>query len=62
MSEFLNHYSVDISSLPSDQQEELFKELTKSCWVVNFTDVPGVLEIYWESDRGDFFKLPCCYS
>ncbi len=54
----LAHYSVDVRSLSPENQSEIFKQLSGSCWTADFTNIPGVFDVYWEIGRGDFSLLP----
>ncbi len=58
MSGFIRRYFIDVSSLPDDAQEEVFKKLQGSCWTVSLTDSAGIYDVFWETKRGDVAKLP----
>lgn len=58
MSNFLKHYSVDISHLTSDEQDKILKRLEMSCWNISQTNTPGVFDIFWETQRGNIYNLP----
>lgn len=54
----LEHYSVDVRSLTPEEQSNIYERLNGSCWIVDYTDTPGVYDIYWECKRGDISALP----
>ncbi len=53
----LAHYSIDISFLPPEERTKIFNQLNGSCWTADYTDVPGVYDVYWETDRGNIASL-----
>ncbi len=54
----LTHYSIDIRFLSPEEQSKIFDQLNGSCWIADYTDVPGVYDVYWETARGNISLLP----